>query len=186
MLAICVRSLLHASAATDSLTFTSLEPKNDSAVVPEVALVVVATSECISEASQHKIKLCRPDRDRLGQRHVQSSANDEVPSVVAGISDRCTNACARFLHVAVSIGVGSAKEHLNERFEMLGVAIFEDRPNVIGKQVAAGPHGAADRAGTVGNCREIEGPRKAGIPLKVPFDSKKVIEVNGHPSSPTV
>jgi hypothetical protein len=60
-----------------------LEPENDSSVVPEVALVVIATSKAIAEPSQHKIKLCRPNGDGFAQRDVDSSANNEIPSIVA-------------------------------------------------------------------------------------------------------
>ena len=42
---------------------SQLEPENDASVVPEVALVVVASRKGIAEAGQHKIKLRWPDGD---------------------------------------------------------------------------------------------------------------------------
>jgi hypothetical protein len=69
-----------------------LEPENDSSVVPEVALVVVATTKAIAESSQHKIKLCRPNGDRFGQWDVDSSSNNEIPSIVARSQGTCARA----------------------------------------------------------------------------------------------
>ena len=42
---------------------SQLEPENDSSVVPEVALVGVASRVRIAKAGQHKIKLRWPNRD---------------------------------------------------------------------------------------------------------------------------
>ena len=60
-----------------------LEAKNDASVVPEVALVVIASRKGVAEPSQHEIKLRRPDGDGFAQWDVDASANDEIKSIVA-------------------------------------------------------------------------------------------------------
>jgi hypothetical protein len=84
-----IRSLLRVLKTTIHER-SKLEPENDTSVVPEVALVVIATTKAIAESSQHKIKLCRPNGDGFAQRDVDSSANNEIPSIIA----RSQGACA--------------------------------------------------------------------------------------------
>ena len=79
---IAIRSLLHLLKQR-LISASRLEPENDTSVVPEVALVVIPLSEIIAEPGQHIIKLPRPNSDGFAQRDVNSSANDEVKSIVA-------------------------------------------------------------------------------------------------------
>jgi hypothetical protein len=62
---------------------SQLEPENDTCVIPEVALVVVASGKAVSEPSENEIKLRRPDGDGFAQWDVNSSANNEIPSIIA-------------------------------------------------------------------------------------------------------
>lgn len=62
---------------------SELEPENDASVVSEVTLVVITLSKIIAEAGQYIINLRHPNGDGFAQRDVQSSANDEVKSIVA-------------------------------------------------------------------------------------------------------
>ena len=62
---------------------SQLEPKNDPSVVPEIALVIVAAGKAVSKPGENEIKLRRPNGDGFAQWDVDSSANDEIPCIVA-------------------------------------------------------------------------------------------------------
>ena len=62
-----------------------LEAKNDSGLVTEIALVLVALSKGVPEPCQHIIELCRPDGHGMGHRNVDPSTNDEIERIVAGV-----------------------------------------------------------------------------------------------------
>jgi len=63
-------------------TISQLEAENDTCVVPEVALVVIALSKLFqSESEQNQTALA--DGDRLAQGDVDTSANDEIKSIIA-------------------------------------------------------------------------------------------------------
>ena len=64
---------------------SQLEAKNDASVVPEVALVVIAASKGVAKPSQHEIKLHRSDGNGFAQGDVESSANHEIPRIIAWI-----------------------------------------------------------------------------------------------------
>ena len=164
---------------------SELKPENDASEVAEVTLVVIAPSIRVSEASQHKIKLSWPNGDRFAQGDVDSSANDEVPGIVAGVSDRRAGACTHSLHISVSIRMGSAKLRVYEGLEVFRT-ILQDWANVIGKQIAAGLHSAPQGARAVSDRREIKSPGGTRITLEVSHDSKPVIDVNGHSPSAAV
>ena len=140
--------------------YSHLEPENDAAIVPEVALVVISTSKRIAEACQHKIKFRRPDRDGFAQRDIDSPADDEIPSIVAWSPAPYADAWVHadiVLQILVKIGVGSSEHRRYERLEMLR-AVFQNRAYVIGKEIAAGLDSATSRARTIGDCGESKGP----------------------------
>jgi hypothetical protein len=65
---------------------SQLEAENDACVVPEVALVIIATRKGVAEPSQHEINLCRSDGNGFAQGDVDSPTNDEIKSVVARVT----------------------------------------------------------------------------------------------------
>ena len=81
--------------------------------------------------------------------------------------------------------MSSAEQGFYEGLKVLR-PIFHDRTDVVGKQIAAGLHGATDGARAVSDCREDEGPAEGGITLEVRLDSNPMINVDGHPASPAV
>jgi hypothetical protein len=89
------------------------------------------------------------------------------------------------LKITISIGVGSAKQRFYEGLEMLR-AIFQDRPDVVSKQIATGFNGATGRAWTVRRCWKDEGFIEAAIAIKFTREPKKVVHVNRDPASPAV
>ena len=62
-----------------------LEAQNDSGLVTEIALVLIALSKGVPEPCQHIIELCRPDGEGMGQRNVDPYTNDEIERIVAGV-----------------------------------------------------------------------------------------------------
>ena len=165
--------------------FSRLEPENDASVVPEVALVGIAGGKVIAEAGEHEIKLRRSDGDGFAQWDVYSSANDEIPGVVAGVSSRGANILTSLEETLIGIRMRSAKEGFYEGFEMLG-AIFQNGAYVIGKHVSACLQSAPVGAGAVSGGRKSKGPGEALITLEIPFDSKPMINVNRDPASAAV
>lgn len=63
----------------------ALEAKNDSGLITEITLVLVALSKGVPEPCQHKIELCRPDVEGMGDRNVDPSTNGEIERIVAGV-----------------------------------------------------------------------------------------------------
>lgn len=57
---------------------TPLEAKNDSGLVTEIALVLIALSKGVPEPCPHIIELSRPDVEEIGRRNVDPSTNDEI------------------------------------------------------------------------------------------------------------
>ena len=62
---------------------SQLEAKNDASVVPEVTLVVIPARKGVAKPSQHEIKLHRSDGNGFVQGDVESSANHEIPRIIA-------------------------------------------------------------------------------------------------------
>ena len=161
-----------------------LEAENDASVVPKVALVGVLPKG-VPESRENIINLRWPDCYRLGQRDVESSANDEIPAIVAGVCRSGADILASFHEVVIGVGMSSAEEHFNERFEVLR-AIFNDGTYIIGKQVTAGAHGTTGWTRAIGSCRKIECPGGGHISLEVRLDSQPVIDVNGNSASAAI
>src|SRR5438477_3759781 len=89
------------------------------------------------------------------------------------------------LKILINIGVGSAKQRLYERLEMLR-PIFQDGPDVVSKQIATSFNGATGRARTISSCRKGEGFVEAHIAVKFAGDSKHVVDINRNAASPAV
>jgi len=117
-----------------------LETENDSALVTEVALVVIAFGKVVAESRQHKVKLRWSDGNGVGHGNIDSSADDEVESIVAWIL--CASARTTRQRLAsrektlVCIGVGATEERFHKWFEML-CAVLEYRTHVVGEEIAA-------------------------------------------------
>src|SRR5258706_4950706 len=137
-----------------ALALKQLKPKNDSGLVAEVALVVVAACEIIAETSQHIIDLCRSDRNVRTNLNVNSSANDEVKGIVAG-TFRYDAAYTIVEYVSIKIRMGSAKQSFDERRD--GPSVELDLwTHVVGEEITRGSSGApawADNAA----CRKDKG-----------------------------
>ena len=86
-----------------------LEPENDSAVVAEVALVLVAMSKAVAEPREHEIKLRGPDGEVLGHRNVDASTDDEIEGIIAWVVGGDTGGLASLEQILVGIGVCAAK-----------------------------------------------------------------------------
>ena len=101
-----------AALENDDCCCSQLEPENNASVVTEVALVLIALGKVIAEASQHKIKLRRPDREVVANGNIEAPANDEIESIIGrGMrGGASTRAHANVMEeIVVSIGVGPSK-----------------------------------------------------------------------------
>ena len=165
-----------------------LEPDHNTAVVAEVTLIVVALSKVVAEPSQYKIKLRRANSEVLSQGNIETSANHEIPGIVARVIRKgaSTRIHANVMEqVVVGIGVGAAKECFHKGFPMLS-AVFENRTHVVGEQIAARFSAATCRARTRGCRRENEGSGEALIAIKFTGEPQPVVDVKGYASAPTV
>ena len=119
------------------LLLAQLEPENNPSLVPEIALVVVATCEGIAKTGQQVVKLHWPDGDVFVDRYVDASADDEVKRIVARRLAGDYTACrtAVLEKIPVEIAVRSSEQSFRKRLEVVH-ANFKDRPNVVGEQIA--------------------------------------------------
>ena len=84
-------------------TICQLEAENDTSVVPEVALVVIATRKGAAKPSQHEIKLCRSDGNGFAQGDIDSSTNDEIPRIIAWILGGHAGGLTSLLQILVGV-----------------------------------------------------------------------------------
>jgi len=153
-----------------------LETELHSCLIPQVALVVVPVGKGISEAGEQVIKLSWADCDLRGKRNVDTATNHEVPSIIGwGFVGRETRGIqATLINVAVEIGVRSPEQHLTKRLEVLR-AVFENRSNVVGKQISLRRKLAA--LGAIRRIRRVNVLGVAAITLEVTFDSNVLAEI---------
>jgi len=136
---------------------SSLKPKNHASSVAKIALVLVALSKVVAEPCQYKIKLCRPDGDGLGHGNIDPSTQNEIPRIIAGARSGSASELTSLGQIRVHIGMGSAKQRLHKGFEVWG-AVFENRADVVGEEVAAiSLHSAPSWAGAIRRRRESKG-----------------------------
>jgi len=100
----------------------------------------------------------------------------EVPSIIGwGFVGRETRGIqATLINVAVEIGVRSPEQHLTKRLEVLR-AVFENRSNVVGKQISLRRKLAA--LGAIRRIRRVNVLGVAAITLEVTFDSNLLAEI---------
>src|ERR1700739_133785 len=94
------------------------ETDNDSGLIAEIALVLVAVRKTVAEARQHKIKLRRPNGKRFGHGNIDPTTDDKVERIVAGVGAADTGRLTSLDQILISIGVSAAKQGLHERLEM--------------------------------------------------------------------
>jgi hypothetical protein len=111
-----------------------LEPERDTGLIPEVALIVVATCKAGAESGQHIIKLCGPNGNRFGEGNIDASADYEIKGVVAWRTREDAESSTSLNQIPVNVRVGSAKQRLYEWLKMVS-AQFEGRAHVVGEQV---------------------------------------------------
>jgi hypothetical protein len=148
-------------------------------------LIVVATGERIAKASEQVIKLSRSDRDLWGNRNVDTTTNHEVPSIIGWgfVGHETPGTQATLVDVSVEIGVRSAEQHFTKRLEVLR-AVFENRSNVVGKQIALCSKLAALRA--ILRIRRDNVLGVAAISLKISLDSDVFAEIVSDRAASTV
>jgi len=88
---------------------TATEPKNKAAIVPEVALVLIAFREPVAETRQHIVKLNGPDGKPMFHWNIEASTNDKVEGIVARIGDCGATQSTSFKQVLVGAGVRSTE-----------------------------------------------------------------------------
>jgi hypothetical protein len=119
------------------LLLAQLEPESNASLVPEVTLIVVTMRKGIAKAGQHVVKLHWPDGDVFVDRYVDTSANDEIKRIVArrlAGHDTALNS-AILVKIPVKIAVSSSEKSFSKRLEV-GHAVFKDRANIVGEQIA--------------------------------------------------
>jgi hypothetical protein len=131
------------------------ESEDNTAVVAKITLILIALSEIIAEAGQHKIKLRGPDRNVSANWDIKSATNDEIKSVVAWIARCAASSLAGFEEVLIRIGMRPTKHEFYEWLEVWGT-ILEDGSNVVREQIGVCYNRAAYWTGAVGGCREGE------------------------------
>jgi len=87
----------------------ALEPNNDSGLVSEIALILIACRKSVAETCKHEIKLCWSNRDRSRQRDIDASTNDEIERVVARVICRCASSLASLLKILICVGVSPSE-----------------------------------------------------------------------------
>ena len=134
VLRLTARSLL---APTENASSGPARTENNPSLVPEIALVVVATREGVAKTGQQVVKLHWPDGDVFVDRYVDASADDEVKRIVARrlAGDDTTSGNAVLVKIPVKITVSSAEKSFRKRLEVVH-ANFKDRANVVGEQIA--------------------------------------------------
>jgi hypothetical protein len=181
--------LLHNFTAQETLAVVGnaarsaqLEPDDNSSLVPEVALIVVATREGIAKAGQQVVKLHWSDGDVFVDRYVDASTNDEIKGIVArGLAgDDTASRTAVLVKIPVEIAVSAAEQSLSKWLEMLH-AELEDRTNVVGEQVAlSGYYAICISLATIAigaRRRDVNRARIAAIALELAQDTDVLAEV---------
>ncbi len=155
------------------------ESEDNTAVVAKIALILIALSETIAEAGQHKIKLRRPDRNVSADWDINSATNDEIKSVVAWIGRCAAGSLAGFEEVLIRIGMRSTKHGFYERLEVSGT-VLKNGSYVVREQIGVCRNPAAYWARAVGGRREVERFAQTLVARKLGLDPQKVIDVHGH------
>ena len=75
----------------------ALEPKNESGLVAEVTLVLIARGKAVAETCKHIINLRWPNRDRFSYRDIDASTEDEVEGIIARVTRRRASGLANLL-----------------------------------------------------------------------------------------
>lgn len=162
------------------LLLVKLEPENNSSLVPEIALVVVATREGIAKTGQQVVNFNWPDGDVFVDRYVDASADDEVKRIVAGRPAGDDTACrtAVLEKIPVEIAVSSPEQRLGKWLEV-GHAVFKDRATVVGEQITLRRNDAIRRATAIWARRYGDSARIAAVGLKLAHDAHVLAEVVG-------
>jgi len=116
----------------ESVLSSFSEPENDAGVISKIALVIVAGSKAVAKSGQYKINLCWAYGDILCHGDIDTSTDDKIPRVIAGVVGANALQLASLLQVLVSIRVSAAKKRFHEGLEVRG-AVFDDWSYVIGE-----------------------------------------------------
>jgi hypothetical protein len=119
------------------LSRTRSKAELNARLIPKIALVVIASCEGVSEASQQILELRWPDGDMFAQRDVDASADEEVKRIIAWgfAGNQAADNDAAMVQIPVKITVRTTEHGLDERFKMRH-SKFHNRPNIVGEQVA--------------------------------------------------
>ena len=160
---------------SDSLLLAVLKTEYDAGLVTQIALVVVAFCESVAETCERQVQFHRSKRDRVRDWDIDTTANDEIKSIVAGrLHDNAPRAV--LFQIANHIRVCAAEHRLDEGLEVRPTE-FNYRPNVVGKQIALRTSGAdTSLYVTKRSVRKVEVPRLASIAFELSFDPNHAVK----------